>query len=99
MANGLAAGYSLVQGLRCVVSIVRGSVLFNKPLAWAIFSGDQVHLYAKSDRVFCLLQYGQKINIKMLASIAYVFITAFLVLMHFIDILIAFTFYITIAKS
>ena len=52
MANGLAAGYSLVQGLRCVVSIVRGSVLFNKPLAWAIFSGDQVHPYAKSDRVF-----------------------------------------------
>ncbi|XLT72339.1 hypothetical protein HN873_028765 [Arachis hypogaea] len=38
VANGLAAGYSLIQGLRCVVSLVRGSVLFNKPLAWAIFS-------------------------------------------------------------
>ncbi|XP_057717868.1 CASP-like protein 2B1 [Arachis stenosperma] len=42
VANGLAAGYSLIQGLRCVVSLVRGSVLFNKPLAWAIFSADQV---------------------------------------------------------
>ncbi|KAK2997727.1 hypothetical protein RJ639_025268 [Escallonia herrerae] len=41
VANGLAAAYSLVQGLRCVVSMVRGSVLFSKPLAWAIFSCDQ----------------------------------------------------------
>ncbi|XP_020976263.1 CASP-like protein 2B1 isoform X1 [Arachis ipaensis] len=41
VANGLATGYSLIQGLRCVVSLVRGSVLFNKPLAWAIFSADQ----------------------------------------------------------
>ncbi|KAE9591525.1 hypothetical protein Lal_00038679 [Lupinus albus] len=45
IANGVAAGYSLIQGLRCVVSMVRGSVLFNKPLAWAIFSGDQVMAY------------------------------------------------------
>jgi hypothetical protein len=44
VANGLVAGYSLIQGLRCAVSMIRGSVLFNKPLAWAIFSGDQVHL-------------------------------------------------------
>ncbi|XP_072070204.1 CASP-like protein 2B1 [Arachis hypogaea] len=42
VANGLAAGYSLIQGLHCVVSLVRGSVLFNKPLAWAIFSTNQV---------------------------------------------------------
>ncbi|KAI8524958.1 hypothetical protein RHMOL_Rhmol13G0190100 [Rhododendron molle] len=45
VASGLAAAYSLVQGLRCVVSMVRGSVLFNKPLAWAIFSGDQMMAY------------------------------------------------------
>lgn len=45
VASGLAAGYSLVQVLRCVVSMVRGSVLFNKPLAWAIFSGDQLMAY------------------------------------------------------
>ncbi|CAL0309126.1 unnamed protein product [Lupinus luteus] len=45
IANGVASGYSLIQGLLCVVSMVRGSVLFNKPLAWAIFSGDQVMAY------------------------------------------------------
>ncbi|XLS74212.1 hypothetical protein HN51_031077, partial [Arachis hypogaea] len=37
VANGLAAGYSLIQGLRCVVSLVRGSVLFNKPLSLGHF--------------------------------------------------------------
>ncbi|MCD7451700.1 hypothetical protein HAX54_013083 [Datura stramonium] len=42
IANGLAAAYSLVQVLRCILSMIRGSVLFNKPLAWAIFSGDQL---------------------------------------------------------
>ncbi|KAJ8526216.1 hypothetical protein K7X08_028693 [Anisodus acutangulus] len=41
IANGLAAAYSLLQVLRCILSMIRGSVLFNKPLAWAIFSGDQ----------------------------------------------------------
>uniref|UniRef100_A0A5B7B142 CASP-like protein n=1 Tax=Davidia involucrata TaxID=16924 RepID=A0A5B7B142_DAVIN len=45
IANGLAAAYSLAQGLRCIVSMVRGSVLLNKPLAWAIFSADQVMAY------------------------------------------------------
>ncbi|KAL0328724.1 UNVERIFIED_CONTAM: CASP-like protein 2B1 [Sesamum calycinum] len=45
IANGLAAAYSLVQLLRCILSMIRGSVLFNKPLAWAIFSGDQVMSY------------------------------------------------------
>ncbi|KAA8519195.1 hypothetical protein F0562_013451 [Nyssa sinensis] len=45
IANGLAAAYSLAQGLRCTVSMVRGSVLLNKPLAWAIFSADQVMTY------------------------------------------------------
>lgn len=42
VANGIAAAYSLVQGVRCVVGMVKGSVLFSKPLAWVIFSGDQV---------------------------------------------------------
>ncbi|KAH0673395.1 hypothetical protein KY284_024482 [Solanum tuberosum] len=41
IANGLAAAYSLIQVLRCIFSMIRGSVLFNKPLAWVIFSGDQ----------------------------------------------------------
>lgn len=45
IANWLVAAYSLLQGLRCVLSMVRGSVLFNKTLAWAIFSGDQLMAY------------------------------------------------------
>ncbi|GAB4830740.1 hypothetical protein Ancab_004772 [Ancistrocladus abbreviatus] len=45
IVNGIAAGYSIIQALRCVVSMVRGSVLCNKPLAWAIFSGDQMMAY------------------------------------------------------
>ncbi|KAJ8759798.1 hypothetical protein K2173_009899 [Erythroxylum novogranatense] len=44
-ANGIAALYSLVQGVRCVVGMVNGSVLFSKPLAWLIFSGDQLIAY------------------------------------------------------
>ncbi|CAK9156820.1 unnamed protein product [Ilex paraguariensis] len=45
VTNGLAAAYSLVQGLRCVVSMIRGSGLFNKPLAWVVFSCDQLMAY------------------------------------------------------
>ncbi|XP_021622790.2 CASP-like protein 2B1 isoform X2 [Manihot esculenta] len=45
IANGIAAAYSLLQGVRCVVGIVTGSVLFSKPLSWLIFSGDQVMAY------------------------------------------------------
>ncbi|GER56331.1 CASP-like protein GSVIVT00013502001 [Striga asiatica] len=45
ISNGLVAAYSLAQVLRCVMNMMRGSVLFNKPLAWAIFSGDQVMAY------------------------------------------------------
>ncbi|KAK9151297.1 hypothetical protein Syun_009606 [Stephania yunnanensis] len=41
IADGIVAAYSLIQCLRCVVSMIRGSVLFNRPLAWIIFSGDQ----------------------------------------------------------
>ncbi|KAF5728844.1 CASP-like protein 2B2 [Tripterygium wilfordii] len=45
IANGIAAAYSLVHAVRCVVVMVKGSVLFSKPLAWVIFSGDQVMAY------------------------------------------------------
>ncbi|XP_022893584.1 CASP-like protein 2B1 [Olea europaea var. sylvestris] len=45
IASGLAAAYSVIQVLRCVLSMIRGSVLFNKPLAWVIFSGDQIMAY------------------------------------------------------
>ncbi|CAL1352098.1 unnamed protein product [Linum trigynum] len=45
VANAIAAAYSFVQVVRCVVSMVRGNVLYNKPLAWLIFSGDQAMAY------------------------------------------------------
>lgn len=49
VANGIAAVYSLLQLLRCVMGSMKGSVLLNKPLAWAIFSGDQV-----SESIYCV---------------------------------------------
>ncbi|XP_072994537.1 CASP-like protein 2B1 isoform X1 [Typha latifolia] len=45
VANAMAAFYSLVQGVRCVVSMIRGNTLCNKALAWVIFSCDQVMAY------------------------------------------------------
>ncbi|XP_077211700.1 CASP-like protein 2B1 [Tasmannia lanceolata] len=45
IANGIAASYSLLQVFRCIVSMLRGSVLFSKPLAWVIFSCDQILAY------------------------------------------------------
>lgn len=45
VVNGIAAAYSLVHSVRCVVGMMKGSVLFSKPLAWAIFSGDQAVAY------------------------------------------------------
>ncbi|CAL9131383.1 unnamed protein product [Musa textilis] len=45
VANGIAAGYSLLMVVRSVVSMMKGSVLLNKALAWAIFSCDQVMAY------------------------------------------------------
>ncbi|CDP04507.1 unnamed protein product [Coffea canephora] len=45
ITTGIAAAYSFVQVLRCITSMIRGNVLFNKPLAWAIFSGDQLMAY------------------------------------------------------
>ena len=49
----IAATYSLAQGVRCVVGMVKGSALFSRPLAWVIFSGDQV-----LDIFFLLFGYG-----------------------------------------
>lgn len=42
VVDGIAAAYSLLQAVRCVVGMMKGTVLINKPLALAIFSGDQV---------------------------------------------------------
>ncbi|XP_060212720.1 CASP-like protein 2B1 [Lycium barbarum] len=56
IANALAAAYSLIQVIRCILSMIRGSVLFNKPLAWAIFSGDQLMAYLILAAVAAALQ-------------------------------------------
>uniref|UniRef100_A0A7N0URT7 CASP-like protein n=1 Tax=Kalanchoe fedtschenkoi TaxID=63787 RepID=A0A7N0URT7_KALFE len=56
IANGLAAGYSLLQGVRCIVSMVKGNVLFNKQLAWVIFSGDQIMAYLTAAAVAAAAQ-------------------------------------------
>ncbi|KAI9123525.1 hypothetical protein K1719_004825 [Acacia pycnantha] len=40
-AKVLVAVYSLIQGFRGVVSMIRGSVLISKPIAWLIFSAVQ----------------------------------------------------------
>jgi hypothetical protein len=45
IANGMAACYSLLQGARCMVSILTGGVLISRPMAWAIFSCDQASIY------------------------------------------------------
>ncbi|KAK8446585.1 hypothetical protein SEVIR_9G509900v4 [Setaria viridis] len=47
IANGMAACYSLLQGARCMVSILTGGVLISKPMAWAIFSCDQASIYVQ----------------------------------------------------
>lgn len=43
--NGIVASYSLMQGLRCVLSIYTQSPLTSKPLAWLIFALDQTLSY------------------------------------------------------
>ncbi|KAL0921725.1 hypothetical protein M5K25_008826 [Dendrobium thyrsiflorum] len=45
VANGVAAGHSLLQGIYCVVRMMKGSVVSSKGLAWVIFSCDQVMAY------------------------------------------------------
>ncbi|XP_042516475.1 CASP-like protein 2B1 [Macadamia integrifolia] len=56
IANGIAAAYSFIQGLRCALSMIRGNILFNRTLAWAIFSGDQVMAYVTVAAVAAALQ-------------------------------------------
>ncbi|XP_028800381.1 CASP-like protein 2B2 [Neltuma alba] len=56
VVNGIAAGYSLIQGLRCAVSMVAATLLFSKPLAWVIFLADQVMAYVTVSAVAAALQ-------------------------------------------
>ena len=53
VANGIAAVYSLLQSVRCVMGSMKGSVLFSKSLAWAIFSGDQVSVCVSFSIHYC----------------------------------------------
>ncbi|XP_074579175.1 CASP-like protein 2B2 [Curcuma longa] len=63
--SGAVAGYSLIHGVRCASSMVKGSVLSNKPLAWTIFSLDQAVAYLTLAAVSAAMQgsalakYGQ----------------------------------------
>lgn len=41
-ANGISAGYNLLQLVRCFVGMMKGSVLFGKGFAFVVFSCDQV---------------------------------------------------------
>ncbi|KAJ3703425.1 hypothetical protein LUZ61_007130 [Rhynchospora tenuis] len=45
IANGLAAAYSLLQLVRCVTSILQGTMLHSKAVAWVIFILDQLMAY------------------------------------------------------
>ncbi|KAI3795765.1 hypothetical protein L1987_38423 [Smallanthus sonchifolius] len=45
VVNAMATVYSLMQVLRCGLSVVTGSVLLSKPLAWLILSCDQLMAY------------------------------------------------------
>jgi len=51
IANGMAACYSLLQGARCLMSILTGGVLISRPMAWAIFSCDQASIYNYHERL------------------------------------------------
>ncbi|KAI3745436.1 hypothetical protein L1987_58548 [Smallanthus sonchifolius] len=56
VVNAMAAVYSLVQALRCVLSVVTGSVLLSKPLAWLILSSDQLMAYMMLAAIGAALQ-------------------------------------------
>ncbi|XP_062202730.1 CASP-like protein 2U1 [Phragmites australis] len=56
VANGVAAGYSLLQAARCAVAMARGSRLLNRALAWSIFSCDQALAYVMLAAVAAALQ-------------------------------------------
>ncbi|KAI0493142.1 hypothetical protein KFK09_027418 [Dendrobium nobile] len=44
-ANGISAGYNLLQLVRCFVGMMKGSVLFGKGFAFVVFSCDQIISY------------------------------------------------------
>ncbi|XP_020590684.1 CASP-like protein 2B1 [Phalaenopsis equestris] len=57
-ANGIAAGYNLLQVVRCFVGMMKGSVLFGKGLALVVFSCDQVMAYMALAAMAAAVQSG-----------------------------------------
>ncbi|KAK1424509.1 hypothetical protein QVD17_19839 [Tagetes erecta] len=58
VVNAVAAAYSLMQVLRCGLSVITGSVILSKPLAWFILSGDQFIAYMMLAALGAALQSG-----------------------------------------
>ncbi|XP_042458185.1 CASP-like protein 2B1 [Zingiber officinale] len=56
VTTGVVAGFSLIHLIRCVLSMAKGSVLLNMPLAWAIFSVDQAMAYLTLAAVSATMQ-------------------------------------------
>ncbi|XP_074291198.1 CASP-like protein 2B1 [Silene latifolia] len=52
LVNGIIAAYSLLHILRCLTGIATGTILFSKPIAWLIFSGDQVYIHTYTHQEF-----------------------------------------------
>uniref|UniRef100_A0A0A8XTP7 CASP-like protein n=1 Tax=Arundo donax TaxID=35708 RepID=A0A0A8XTP7_ARUDO len=58
VANGVAAGYSLLQLARCAVAMARGGgrPLLSRALAWSVFSCDQAVAYVEMAAAAAALQ-------------------------------------------
>ncbi|KAL8137269.1 hypothetical protein V2J09_003270 [Rumex salicifolius] len=56
VVNGILASYSLLQVVRCALSMSKGIVIFSKPLACAIFSVDQGMAYISFAALAAALQ-------------------------------------------
>ncbi|WP_204266646.1 CASP protein domain-containing protein, partial [Escherichia coli] len=56
---GSSIALAMGSGVRCVVGSVKGSVLFNKSLAWAIFLSDQAVAYMSVAAIAASAESGQ----------------------------------------
>lgn len=81
IANGMAACYSLLQGARCLVSILTGGVLINRPMAWAIFSCDQASTLIYNCHYQLLYFFGRCLYV--LACVLFITIKWLLFCYHF----------------
>ncbi|KAK8923927.1 hypothetical protein KSP39_PZI019701 [Platanthera zijinensis] len=58
VANAVAAGYNLLQIVRCLLGTMKGSFVFNKGFALIIFSCDQVVAYVTLSAAAAAMQSG-----------------------------------------